>query len=197
MHTNSAKRGWNLFIHTHDEYPAFHAGFLVLTLLIAALFNLGMFALLIAVHMGLDYVKYTERHRLSSRKAMIGVLSESIIDITLLMVGLVFAVYLHHSAGLIAASGLLRAGGYAARGLGIVVPKLEVLYHFTDTLMNPQEHMDHFDEEIRARWTMAMTIATCAIASCIALLAIAPGILAIDTMETVGIIVNQMTPWNF
>src|SRR3989344_6567897 len=197
MHTNSAKRGWNLFIHTHDEYPAFHAGFLVLTLLIAALFNLGMFALLIAVHMGLDYVKYTERHRLSSRKAMVGVLSESIIDITLLMVGLVFAVYLHHSAGLIAASGLLRAGGYSARAFGIVLPKLEVLYHFCDTLMNPQEHMDHFDEEVRARWTMAMTISVCAVVSCVLLLLIAPSILSINALETVGIIVNQMTPWNF
>jgi len=197
MHTNSAKQGWNHFLHTHDDYPAFHAGFLVLTLLIAALFNLGMFALLIAVHMGLDYVKYTERHGFATRKAMVGVLSESIIDITLLMVGLVFAVYLHHSAGLIAASGLLRAGGYSARAFGIVLPKLEVLYHFCDTLMNPQEHMDHFDEEVRARWTMAMTIAVCAVVSCVLLLLIAPSILSINALETGSIIVHQLTPWNF
>ena len=50
------------FAWVHDELPAFHAAYLVLTFLTAALFNFGVFALLIAAHMMLDFVKYREVH---------------------------------------------------------------------------------------------------------------------------------------
>ena len=64
-------------LHSHDEYPAFHAGYLVLTFLIAALFNLGMFALLISAHMMLDYIKYTELHQYGHRKALRAMISRA------------------------------------------------------------------------------------------------------------------------
>src|SRR3990167_7218691 len=103
MHIQPTSANLSRILHQHDEYPAFHAGYLVLTFLIAALFNLGMFALLIFAHMMLDYIKYTEFHQYGHRKALRAMISESAVDVVLLLVGLVFVVYLHHSAGLIAA----------------------------------------------------------------------------------------------
>ena len=53
-HTLASAR---LFAHRHDELPAFHAAYLVITVLCAALLSLGAFAALIVAHIALDYVK--------------------------------------------------------------------------------------------------------------------------------------------
>ena len=88
------------FAHVHDDLPAFHAGYLVLTILVASLLNLGVFGLLIIAHMALDYVKYREHHGFSWRRTMEGMVRESLVDIALLGVGVVFAVYFHHTVAL-------------------------------------------------------------------------------------------------
>ena len=185
------------FIHEHDRMPAFHAGYLVVTFLIAALFNLGMFALVIIAHMTLDYVKYTELYGYSRRNTWKAMLSESSIDIVLLLIGLVFAVYLHHGVEMAALSGLVRAAVTLARGLGTVIPKLEILYRFVDTLMNPQEHMQHLHEAVRSRWTFFFSWMLCIAAMCVLLLLLAPIILTVDAALLEKVLMDQLIPWNF
>ena len=97
------------FAHEHDDLPAFHAVYLLLAILSAGFFNLGAFGLLIVAHMVLDVVKYRDRHGYSWHQTYDGVVRESLVDITLLLVGTVFAVYLHHSVGVASLSGLMRA----------------------------------------------------------------------------------------
>ena len=177
--------------------PAFHAGYLVVTFLIAALFNLGMFALVIIAHMTLDYVKYTELYGYSRRNTWKAMLSESSIDIVLLLIGFVFAVYLHHGVEMAAVSGLVRAAVTLARGLGTVIPKLEILYRFVDTLMNPQEHMQHVQETVRARWTFSFACMIFLGGVCVLLLILAPVILTLDGALLEKVLMDQMIPWNF
>ena len=186
-----------LFIHEHDKMPAFHAGYLVVTFLIAALFNLGMFALVIIAHMTLDYVKYTEVYGYKRKETLKAMFSESSIDIVLLLIGLVFVVYLHHGVEVAAVSGLVRAGVTLARGLGTVIPKLEILYRFLDTLMNPQEHMQHLHENVRARWSFFVACILCIAAFCTLLLLLAPMLLTIDATLLEKALVDQLIPWNF
>ena len=84
------------FAQHHDEFPAFHAGYLALTIIAAAMLNLGFFAVLVLIHMALDVYKYKVVHKSSWLEVAEGVFRESLLDITLLLLGLVFAVYLYN-----------------------------------------------------------------------------------------------------
>ena len=150
-HMQSALR---TFAHKHDELPAFHAAYLVITVLIAALLNLGVFVFLIATHMALDYVKYREYHKYSLRQTLRGVMRESLFDITLLALATVITIYLHHSLSSIAGlSGLLRAEVTIARGLGTLIPKFEILHRFFHTIFHIGHHIRYMNISIEQSWT--------------------------------------------
>ncbi len=129
------------FAHEHDDIPAFHAAYLVGTFLAAALLNLGFFALLIAVHMCLDYVKYRDLHRYGLLTTMRLMVRESIIDIALFLVALTFAVYLNHSFAIAAISGLARAELTIIRALGLLIPKIEIAEHAISLLLSVERYM--------------------------------------------------------
>lgn len=135
------------FAHEHDDIPAFHATYILLAFLCAALFNLGAFALIVIAHMALDTVKYRERHSFSWRQTTEGVVRESLVDITLLLVGLVFAVYLHHSVGVSSISGLMHAEIALIRSIAIFVPKIKILHHFLKIMA----HLHHYLEQVHPR----------------------------------------------
>ncbi len=113
----------------HDEIPAFHATYLVLSFVVAAIFSLGYFAILIGVHMALDFVKYRDVYKYNMSLTLKGVLLESLFDIVLFMVALVFAIYFHHTFALTAVSGLARAELTMIRAFGTIVPKIEIFQH--------------------------------------------------------------------
>ncbi len=182
------------FLKNHDDTPAFHAGYLVLTFLIAALFNIGTFAILIVLHMGLDYFKYKEKHDFTGKHALRAAVTESIVDWTLLSVALVFSVYFHHGAGLIAASGLLRSGGTLLRAAGLIIPKLEVVHHSLDVIFRPQHHLEH-SRDISSYWVHAMTIHTIIIGVAVMLIVMAPAVLGIDGITFAQILREQILPW--
>lgn len=127
---SSALRSFRTFAHQHDDFPAFHATFLVCTFLSAALFHAGFFALLIGFHMSLDTVKYREYYGFSIPKTCRAVFLESIHDIALLFLSITFAVYLHHTFFLEAMSGLLRSELSIIRALGIILPRVRIVEHF-------------------------------------------------------------------
>lgn len=145
MHTAFATL--RTFAHEHDDLPAFHATYLVLAFLTAGLFNLGAFGLLILAHMTLDYVKYRERHQFSFKGTWEGMVRESLVDITLLAVGLVFSVYLHHSVGVASIAGLMRAELSIIRFVALLVPKLKILHHFLKVMA----HLHHYLEQVHPR----------------------------------------------
>lgn len=124
------------FAHQHDDIPAFHAAFLVTTFLAAALFHAGFFALLILLHMCLDYVKYRDYYGLSFGTTFKALLLESIHDIGLLLLSLTFAVYLHHTFFLVAASGFLRSELTIFRALGVILPRVRIVEHMLAILLD-------------------------------------------------------------
>ena len=141
------------FAHEHDDLPAFHAAFLVLAFVTAGLFNLGAFGLLVLAHMALDVVKYRERHQFSWKQTVEGVVRESLLDVTLLCVGLVFSVYLHHGVGVASVAGLMRAELTVVRMLATLVPKLKILHHFLKIVAHLHHYMEQVHPKHRKGWS--------------------------------------------
>lgn len=130
------ERRLRTFAHQHDDIPAFHAAYLVLTVLVAAVFSLGYFVLMVALHMCLDFVKYREVHGYSVPKTVKAMFLESIADIALILISLTFALYLSHTLVLVTLSGLLRSELTVLRAVGTTLPKIRILEHFLAIALN-------------------------------------------------------------
>ncbi|MDD5055234.1 MAG: hypothetical protein PHZ00_03105 [Candidatus Peribacteraceae bacterium] len=139
MHT--VLHRFRIFAHQHDDVPAFHATFLVCTVLAAALFNLGFFLLLIIAHMALDFVKYRDVHHFNLRMTFKGMLLESIVDIALFLFSLTVGIYLSHAYFMTALSGLLRSEMTILRAFGTIVPKVRILENLACVLFNLQSYL--------------------------------------------------------
>lgn len=154
------------FAYDHDEIPAFHAAYLVGTFLIAAVLNLGFFALLIVAHMCLDFVKYREYHGFSYRDTLRAMILESLSDICLLSVATVFAVYVNHTFGLAAVGGLARAQLTIIKAAGMLVPKIHILEHALIVFVNVRAYLVSAPINIKAalthsqKWQAFITIAS-------------------------------------
>lgn len=185
------------FAHHHDEMPAFHAGYLVITFLFAAMFNLGVFAILMIAHMSLDYVKYREVQGFSVAKTFQGIFFESLIDLMLFAIALVFGVYLHHFTGLIAISGLLRAEQTIIRTLGMIIPKLDIIHHLYVDFFDMKNHMNSIPEELMKGWTLTDKICMAFMIIGFGLVALAPQILGLSSDTYIKILSDLLVPWNF
>lgn len=184
------------FAHHHDEMPAFHAGYLVITFLLAALFNIGAFGLLIVAHMSLDYVKYSEVHGFGWKKTMKGMFFESLVDLMLFAIALVFGVYFHHMTGVIAISGLLRAEETIVSALGILIPKLEILHHMYVDFFNVKRHMASLPPELTKGWSLVDILCISLMIVALTLVLVAPRLLALDSNMYLRILGDQLIPWN-
>ena len=153
MHIATATFSIRHFAHRHDDIPAFHAGYLVLTLLSAALFNLGTFAVLILIHMGLDLFKYREHLGYGWKLTFEGMVRESLLDITLLTIGLVFSVYLHHTVAFVGISGLMRTELTVLRLFGTLIPKVKILHNFLKVMAHLRHYLDHTHAHLRQHWS--------------------------------------------
>lgn len=127
---------WRAFASEHDELPAFHAVYFVATLLAATLFHLGFFAILIAAHMCLDFVKYHDGHRRTLRQTFKGILLESLPDIALFLIALTFAVYVNHTFFLASLSGIVRSEYTILRVIGTVSPRVRIVQRFFGMISN-------------------------------------------------------------
>jgi hypothetical protein len=171
------------FVRAHDDMPAFHAAYFVLSLLAAALLNLGAFAVLIAVHMALDAAKHAGKDN-----RLVFVLRDSLVDIALFLTGLVFALYLHPAGGLVALSGLLRAESSIVRAIGMLVPRFALLRHAGREIAVQNPYLPSV-------WSGREKIALAAIAACVVLVALAPA-LGLHGAAFTHILREQLTPWN-
>ena len=118
---------FRIFAHRHDDIPAFHAAYLVGTFLAASVLHLGFFAILIAAHMCLDYVKYRDYFHFDLRLTFKAMALESCVDIALFLIALTFSVYLSNSFMLAATSGLMRSGLTVLKAVGTILPKIRIL----------------------------------------------------------------------
>lgn len=159
-----------LFAHQHDDIPAFHAAYLVSTILIAAIFSLGWFAILIMLHMVLDYVKYRDYFRYGIALTIKAVILESIIDIALFFMSLTFAVYLSTELALSMFSGLSRSGLTIARALGTIIPKIQIAEHLITVMVNIHLYLYTPHPDIRRPLSQAHRYSLLTILLCISLL---------------------------
>ncbi|MBI1934075.1 hypothetical protein HYS30_00235 [Candidatus Peregrinibacteria bacterium] len=190
--------GIRTFAQRHDELPAFHAAYLVLTILTAALLNLGTFGLLIVAHMVLDTVKYREIHRMSWTKTVRATFRENLFDHTLFILGFLIAVYLHHSLpGIAGISGLLRSEITIARGLGTLLPKAEILQRFLHVIYHLRHHLTQSETPIGERFTPTERFSIVLIGCGALLLFLAPMILHIGSAQLLLITQEEIIPWHF
>jgi len=185
------------FAHEHDDLPAFHAGYLVLTVLVAALFNLGAFAVLILAHVSLDIVKYREVHQCDWRRTADGIFHENIFDILLLAVGFVFAVYFHNTAGVAGVSGVIRADETIFRAFGTLIPKVEILQDFLKVMLHLTSYLRFPHAQMGFSWTQGEKLCVFFLSICIILLVSAPFILGMDASDFSHIIAGEAVPWRF
>lgn len=193
---NTVLRSLRQFAHEHDDIVAFHAAFIILAFLCAGLFNLGAFALLIVAHMALDTVKYRERHSCSWRLTLEGVVRESLVDITLLLVGLVFAVYLHHSVGVASLAGLMRAELTIIRTVAMFVPKVKILHHFLKIMAHLHHYLENVHPRFRKRWTGLDHLCFYFCGISILLIVFAGSLMNVDGTIIKSILLQELLPWN-
>ncbi len=139
MHTLTHRL--RLFAHQHDDIPAFHAAYLVTTFLVAAVFSLGYFAILIVLHMMLDYVKYRDYFRFPLRLTLKAMMLESIVDIALLCLSLTLSVYLSTGLALSLVSGVFRSSLTLIAALGTIIPKIHILEHLLAVFLDVHSYM--------------------------------------------------------
>ncbi len=183
------------FAHEHDELPAFHAGYLVLTVITAAILNLGIFALLIAAHISLDIVKYRDLHGLSWKHTFEGTLRESLLDLLLFFTALTLSVYLHHTIGIIAMSGVVRADLTVARFIGVFLPKFEILHRFLSILLHIGEHMRSLHEKLGKALVSGERLIIFLLAATLVLLCTAPAVLGISVSAFASTLARELIPW--
>lgn len=183
------------FAHRHDELPAFHAAYLVITFLSAALLSLGAFVALILAHMALDYVKYRDMHRFTIRKTLEGMIRESLFDIALLCIGLTFTVYFHHTMAIATVSGLLRSEMTLIRALGTVLPKFLILNDSLKVWVHVRDYLEHPHPRIGNAWTLTERLAVMTIITAIAALLLAAPLMGTGFQSVARILGEEMTGW--
>jgi hypothetical protein len=189
-------RSLRTFALTHDGLPAFHAGYIVLTILVAALFTLGTFSLVIGAHMALDAVKYGEFLGLGKRSTARAVLREALPDIALLSVGLTFAVYFHQSFAIIAAaSGLFRSVLTLTGAAGTTMPKFEIAHRFLRAIRNIPAYLRERPIIVGSQLKPMEAFSLFVVGLNIVLVIAAPYILTTSGQTIIEVIVREMQPW--
>ena len=195
MYINSITVPLRTFAHRHDDLPAFHAGYLILTLLAAAMFSLGAFGLLIVAHMTLDLVKYREYHGYGWKLTMKGIVRESLMDITLLMIGMVFSVFLHHSVAFPGLSGIMRTEIMVIRLFGTLIPKIKILHNFLKVVAHIRHYLDHAHPHLRDHWSTVDRVCFWALGFSVFLIVFSAPILRVSYSVVFEILREEMIPW--
>lgn len=128
------------FAHRHDDIPAFHVSFALLTFISAAMLSLGWFAVLIIIHMVLDVAKYREVHGFTWRETINATLHESLLELMFFSMALLISVYFHSSTGFLNISGMLRAEATLIYITGVVVPKFIIM----EQVLKALTHISHY-----------------------------------------------------
>ena len=182
----------------YENLPAFHAAYAMLVVIFAGIFNLGFFAILIAIHVALDFYKYRFALRRKHINALVAVSRENLADASLLLLGLSATVYLNNDLPLIASvQGWKLTHLNVMRGLAVLLPKLTILHHSLRILFNMSDYLHVPHRRLRMGWSLAECIYLFALLFSIVFLAFAANILHIETAEILGMLKSQLLPWLF
>ncbi len=180
------------FALKHDEMPAFKAVYITLVFLIAALLNLGFFLLLILLHVVLDVLKYAQRG-LSAGATARATLRENIADLLLFSTALLFAVYLHHSAGIIALSGILQVFQTVLKAFLLLLARLGILLHILPA--GRREKPARPAKSIASRLRAADFFCLASFALTLLFIAAAPTLLHLSSQTFAHVLGEQLVPW--
>lgn len=134
--------------HHHDEWPMFRIWFSVTTIVASIVLNLGVFAMLVALHMGLDVIKYRTKHRLSWHWVIVETLRESLVDVFFIALGLLLAVAFHHA---VAIGGLGKLAELELLLLNLILrvgPRIKIAEHLLEVILYWKHH---FEEQLPPR----------------------------------------------
>lgn len=179
-------------VRDSDQQPAFHAGYLVLMMLAAALLHLGAFALLLMVTCMTDAVHLYQHCRMSLVRALGMALRRQILNVALLAGALVVAVFLNGALPALGVlSGLAQSSVTIVRGLALLIVKMKVLH---DALLmmvhgHPRQHLSR-------NWSPSELL--CLFCICIAavLLVLSPSLLAVSVVHVWSMLRIELLPWS-
>ena len=128
--------------HEHDEWPLFRVWFSVATVTASIVLNLGVFTLLVSLHMALDVVKYRGKHKLSWYWTCVESLREGLIDIFFIALGLMLGIVFHHT---VAIGGLGRMAKLEYLFLNLILrvgPRLKIAEHMLEIFLYWKHHFE-------------------------------------------------------
>ncbi len=196
IQTITSIKQFKIFAHKHDQLLAFHVAYLLLTLCTAAFLNLGAFLVMIFIHMGLDIVKYRDFHKFNWSGVLRAVLHESLADLSLLSLGLVFCVYLHHSVSAVVWSALLHTEVTIIRFMAMLIPKYFILEHLLKIFSHLDEYLHSVHGGMIRSWRLLDSFYVLTISLCCSLILLAPFLLKVDLTLIRSILMWELVPWN-
>ncbi len=128
--------------HQHDEWPMFRIWFSILVVTASIVLNLGVFTLLVSLHMALDVVKYRGKYNLSWYWTVVETLRESLIDIFFIAFGLLLGIVFHHS---VAIGGLGRMARLEYLFFNLILrvgPRLKIAEHLLEIFLYWKHHFE-------------------------------------------------------
>ena len=146
--------------------------------------------------MALDVVKYRERHGFGWKETADGVLHESLLDITVLSVGVVFSVYLHRTIGITSLAGLMHAEIAVVRSFGLLVPKLFILHDVLKVVSHLHQYFDIVHPRHRRGWSGLDHLCICFCGASALLLLFAAPLMGVDWIVVEGALLEELIPWN-
>ena len=184
-------------VRMHDDLPAFNAAYWLLTLLAAMLFNAGAFIVLIAGHMALDAYKYRDIHGKNWRKVAEGVARESLLDVSVLALGIAFSVYCHTALPIFAGiRGIVRTEIAVLNAVVQVAAKTHVLHGFLTILADVQAYLEKSHPRMGKGLSLVDTVAVAALAVSVVLTLASPWILQMDAAQVANLAEDILVPWN-
>jgi hypothetical protein len=184
------------FTNKHDEIPAFHVAYGVVTFIAAAMFSIGTFGVLIIAHMLLDVFKYRDVHKLSWPITIRAVFHENLLDIMLFLLALVTSVYLHSSVEFIQFGAFLRTEISVVRLIAIVLPKFVILEHILKVFAHIHHYMLYIHPgTYKKQFTLTEKIYSSIIVSVLLLLLLTPQITGVDPEVIVHVVLYELQPF--
>ncbi|MBP9774107.1 MAG: hypothetical protein KBD00_05815 [Candidatus Peribacteraceae bacterium] len=183
------------FVHHHDDLPVFQAAYLVGAFLAALIFNIGFFLVLVSIHVVLDTIKYRQRFGFSIGNSVRHALVESLFDISLFLVALALTLYLNHSYGLAAISGIARTQLTLLAAIGTVGPKMKILRDTVTASLHITGHS--FAAASHGRIVLSSMQQLMLAVSAVALAAIiyTPVAYATHEVDLWFVLYNNLVPW--
>lgn len=134
--------------HNHDDWPLFRVWFAVATVTASIVLNLGIFTLLVAIHMALDVIKYRTKHKLSWHWVFVETIREGLIDVFFIALGLLMGIAFHHA---VAIGGLGKLARLEVMMLNLILrvgPRLKIAEHLLEVILYWKHH---FEEQFTPR----------------------------------------------